>query len=315
MPEIVAIGECLIELFSDGPIGSASSYNKAYAGDTLNVLTMASKLGATTGYVTRVGDDLFTDYLLDAWEAEGLDTSRVKVVPGATGVHFLSILPGGEREFQYYRRDTPATTMVPDDLDSEYIAGAKVLHLSAIPQAISASARATVLRAAQIASEHGVTVSFDTNLRMSLWTIEQARDALHEVLPYVDIIFPGHPEESNALLGLETELEVIDYFLSKGVDAVGVKSGEAGAWVGTEEGTWRVPAVAPRGVVDTAGAGDAFVAGALRCVVRGLSLAEGARWGVVAAGLSVGGRGALASQPTLEEVERYLGTVQAHRVG
>ena len=123
---------------------------------------MASKLGTSTGYITKLGDDPFADYLLDSWRTEGVDTSAVKVVPGFTGVHFLSILPGGEREFVYYREGTAATTLAPDDLDPEYIAAAEVLHVSAVPQAISPSARATVLWAAQVARERSVTVSFDT---------------------------------------------------------------------------------------------------------------------------------------------------------
>ena len=314
MAEIVAIGECLIELFSEEPIGTAPGFHKSYAGDTLDVLTMASKLGTSTGYITKLGDDPFADYLLDSWRTEGVDTSAVKVVPGFTGVHFLSILPGGEREFVYYREGTAATTLAPDDLDPEYIAAAEVIHVSAVPQAISPSARATVLWAAQVARERSVTVSFDTNLRMSLWTIEEAREALQEVLPYVDVIFPGHPEESTSLLGLDTEAEVISYFRSRGVKVVAVKSGEAGAWIGTEEGVWRASAVAPKGVLDTAGAGDAFAAGVLHCLVRGLGPEEGLRWGVVAAGLTVAERGALASQPSREEVEHFLGASHIERV-
>ena len=77
-----------------------------------------------------------------------------------------------------HRKGSAASTIVPEDLDEDYIAGAKVLHVSALPQAVSETSRATVRRAIEIAHDHGVTVSFDTNLRLNLWTIEEARATL-----------------------------------------------------------------------------------------------------------------------------------------
>ena len=172
MPEIVAVGECLIELYSDEPIGTASRFHRAYAGDTCNAALMAARLGSSCGYVTRMGDDPFADYLLAEIRKVGVDTSRVKRVVGFNGVHFISLLPDGDREFVYYRNGSAASTMTPDDLDADYIGSARVLHVSAILQATSPSARRTVLEAAQMARRLGVTVSYDTNLRLTLWSAE-----------------------------------------------------------------------------------------------------------------------------------------------
>ena len=310
MPDIVSLGECMVELFSDEPIGAAPYFHKSFAGDTLNMLFMASTLGTPCGYITRLGEDPFAQYLVDEMRGQGIDSSGVKLVPGFTGVHFVSLLPKGGREFVYYRKGSAASTMTPDDLDVEYIGRAKVLHISAIPQAISASARATVVKAAQIAKERDVTVSYDTNLRPSLWTIEEAREAMHDVLPYVDIVFPSHPEDTGPLIGASSEAEVVQFFKSRGVDTVAVKRGESGAWVATQKETASVSALAPQGVLDTTGAGDAFVGGFLHCIVQGLDAFEAARWGTASAGLKVAGRGAVASQPSREQVESHVGQVQ-----
>ena len=201
MPEIVAIGECMIELFSDEPIGSADTFQRAYAGDTNNVLHMASRLGTSCGYVTRAADDHFGDYLLNAWRDNGIDTSAVRRVAGFTAVHFISLLPGGDREFIYYRKGSAASTMTPDDLDSDYIAQARVLHVGGIIQAVSPSCRETVLSAVQIAGEKGVTVSFDTNLRANMWTPSEAREALDEIVPHVDVLFISYPDETRRAPG------------------------------------------------------------------------------------------------------------------
>ena len=200
MPEIVAIGECMIELFSDEPMGSADTFQRAYAGDTNNVLHMASRLGTSCGYVTRAADDAFGDFLLNAWRDNGIDTSAVRRVPGFTAVHFISLLPGGDREFIYYRKGSAASTMTPDDLDPDYIGAARVLHVGGIIQAVSPSCRATVLSAVQIAGEQGVTVSFDTNLRANMWSPSEAREALDEIVPHVDVLYISYPDETSALL-------------------------------------------------------------------------------------------------------------------
>ena len=99
MLDIVSIGEIMIELYSDQPIGSASFFKKSYAGDTCNAILMAKRLGSSCGYVSLVGEDPFADYLLTDLKNNEIDVSRVKKVQGFNGVHFLSILPDGEREF------------------------------------------------------------------------------------------------------------------------------------------------------------------------------------------------------------------------
>ena len=123
---------------------------------------MASKLGASCGYITRLAEDPFSDYLLREWSAQGIDASASKRVPGFTGVHFVTQLPGGDRDFLYYRTGSAASTMSPDDLDADYIGQARVLHVSGILQAVSESCRETVLEAVRIASARGVMVSYDT---------------------------------------------------------------------------------------------------------------------------------------------------------
>ena len=309
MPEIVAVGECLIELYSDEPIGEASRFHRAYAGDTCNAVLMAARLGSSCGYVTRMGDDPFADYLLAEFREVGLDTSRVRRVDGFNGVHFISLLPDGDREFVYYRNGSAASTMTPDDLDARYIGSASILHVSAILQATSPSARQTVMEAAKMARGLGVTVSYDTNLRLTLWSAEDARATVQETLSYADVVFVSHPSETEAMLGVDSERAAIDLLLDRGVDVAVVKCGADGAWVATPDRRARVDAVAPLGVSDTTGAGDAFAAGVLHGIVRGWGPFEGARWGAASAGLKVGARGAVASQPSREQVEKVVGAV------
>lgn len=302
MPELLSIGECMIELYSDQPLEQAETFQKSLAGDSLNILVSAQRLGTSTGYITRVGSDPFTDYLLNTWKAEGIDTSHAKQVDGFNAVHFVAQLPDGDREFVYYRKGSAPSTMQPSDLDADYIASAKIMHVSGITQAISETSRATALRAAQIANESGVAVSYDPNYRHQLWSTDQAREAMEEIIPYVTYFLPSSPADTLALMDTEDPREMAKHFVDRGVKIVSVTGGEDGVVVATKGETFQMAPITPDEVVDTTGAGDAYNGGFLHGLLNGMSVKQAAVLGSITAGLKIRGRGALTTMPTGEEV-------------
>jgi len=302
MPDIISLGECMVELFSEEPIAQARSFHKACGGDTLNTLVAAARLGASTGFVTRVGDDPFGAFLLESWRGEDIDVSHARLVEGFNGLYFISLLPGGEREFTYYRRGSAASTMTPADLDPVYIGGARVLHVSGISQAISPSCRETVLAAVRLAREQGVRVSYDPNLRRKLWpSLAEARAAVQEVLPFADIVLPSAPEEITELLDVGSAEKGVERLWAAGVGTVAVKLGDKGCLLGYDGRLVAVPAYVPEAVVDATGAGDAFDGAFLHGLVSGLSPEEAAQLAVVCAGLSLRKRGAIGALPHRDE--------------
>lgn len=300
--DVISIGECMIEMFCEGPLATTDTYTRTFAGDTMNMLVAASRLGARTGYVTHVGNDPFQEFLTEAWRSEGIDLRYATPLDRPNGLYFISILSGGEREFTYYRAGSAASFLEPGDIDPDYIAGAKVVYASGITQAISKSSRAAVLEAFRIARDNNITTAFDTNLRLGLWSLEEARDALDEVIPHVDILLPSAPEESESLFGTDDARTVIEQARERGVRMVAVKCGAEGAVLGVDGEIHSVPAYIPETVSDTSGAGDVFNGGLLYGLTHGMSAVESARLGVVMAGLKVRGRGATYSIPSREEV-------------
>ena len=113
MHDIVSIGECCVELSCDGPLSEAKTLYRAYSGDALNVVYMATKLGSSCGYVTRVGDDPFSENFIKEWNNNGIDTSAIPKVSGFTGLAILSILEDGQREIYNYRAGSAASTLTP----------------------------------------------------------------------------------------------------------------------------------------------------------------------------------------------------------
>ena len=309
MPDLISIGECMIELFAEEPIEVADTFTRSLAGDSFNICVAAQRLGTSTGYVTRLGSDPFADYLLGTFQSLGIDTSGVRQVEGFNAVHFVALMPNGDREFVYYRAGSAPSTLEPDDLDADYIGSAKVLHCSGVAQAVSGTARETVLSAAKIAKERGVKVSYDPNYRHQLWSHEDIREAAAELMPYVDYLLLNVPEDSRALLDTEDPYRVIDHFRGMDVPVVAVTRGERGAVIGCEDGTFEIPAYRPDGPIDTTAAGDAFNGGFIHGLLNGMTVPEAGRLGTITAGLKLRGRGALSGMTTWDEVAAVMGEI------
>ena len=311
MPDLISIGECMIELFSEEPIEQADTFTRSLAGDSFNICVAAQRLGTSAGYITRLGDDPFAAYLLNTWNSLGVDTSRIRTVDGFNAVHFVALMPDGNREFVYYRSGSAPTTLEPDDLDPDYIGSAKILHCSGIAQAISGSARATVLKAAQIAKERGLKVSYDPNYRHQLWSPEDLQEAASELLPYVDYFLPNSSDDAPALIGSDDPYRMVEHFRDLGVPVVAVTSGEEGAVIGFEDRVVEIPPYSPGGPIDSTAAGDAFNGAFIHGLLNGMSVPESGRLGTVTAGLKLRQRGAIGGMPTREEAFGVFDTLRA----
>ena len=312
MPDLISIGECMIELFSEEPIEQADTFTRSLAGDSFNICVATQRLGTGAGYITRLGDDPFAAYLLSAWNSLGIDTSQIRTVEGFNAVHFVALLPDGNREFVYYRSGSAPTTLEPDDLDPDYIGSAKILHCSGIAQAISESARATVLKAAQIAKERGLKVSYDPNYRHQLWRPEDMRAAASELLPYVDYFLPNTSDDARALVGTDDPYRMVERFREVGVPVVAVTRGEEGAVIGFEDRVVEIPPYSPGGPIDSTAAGDAFNGAFIHGLLNGMNVPESGRLGTITAGLKLRQRGAIGGMPTREEAFGVFDTLRAH---
>lgn len=321
LPAVIGIGECMVEFYVDprdqpaelaeGGLAGAVLLRKTFGGDVLNTLVMLARLGTPAGFLTKIGDDPFGPFLRQSWLREGIDLAHAPTVPGYNGIYFIATRAGGERDFTYYRSGSAPSTLSPADITPEgagYLNSAKMLYASAISQAISPTARAAVLRAAQVAHEHGTGLAYDTNLRLRLWSLPEARTALEEVLPYMQLALPSAGDETRHLLGTDDPEAVLHWFLERGVPMVAVKCSIEGCLVGERESgqIHHVPAYIAGEAVDTTAAGDSFNAGLLHGLMSGQSLVEAARIGVVVAGLKVLRRGAVSGLCSQAEAQEAL---------
>ncbi|MDQ7820484.1 MAG: sugar kinase [Armatimonadota bacterium] len=307
MPDIVALGEPMAEFAAVdfGALDEVYTFRRGWGGDTSNVVVAAARLGASAGYITRVGDDAFGRSFLRLWAQEGVDASRVVVDREAsTGVYFIARYAGGH-SFTYYRAGSAASRLTPGDLDRDYLRRARVVHTSGITQAISPSARDTAAAAMEIARGAGVRVSYDLNLRPRLAPVPHLRTLVAEALPRADIVFLSE-EDAGHLDDTRPAEAVAEDLCGRGPRLVILKRGAAGCLVITAGGErWAVPSW-PVEVVDATGAGDAFDAGFLVEWLRGVPPPEAARLATAVGALTAAGLGAVAPLPTRAEVERFM---------
>lgn len=300
--EIICIGEAMVELSCDGDVRTAKTLFKSFGGDTLNTAVAAQRLGSKTAYVTRLGQDPIASLLKDTISQEGIDTSLIKTMAGQTGLYICSVDKSGQRSFQYYRKQSPATTLSPDDLNPNMIANAQIVFSSGITLAISDSARQTVKRAFEIARENNVMTALDINYRESLWkNPSQALDAYNDILPLVDVVLPSAPEDTKKLIGFWRPDQVVEYYRIKEVPLVVVKAGDDGCYIGFKKDIAHIPAL-PMQAVDTTGAGDAFNGGFLHGLATSCSLMDCGRLGVTTAGLKIMARGTIDAMPYKDSV-------------
>ena len=302
-PDIVCLGEPLIE-FNRPKEGDGRTWLQGFGGDSQNVAIAAARQGASTGYLTGVGQDWMGDAFLGLWKSEGVDASRVTRHPTApTGVSFVTHSAAGHK-FDYLRKNSAASLMTPDTLAADYIAGARVFHLSAIGQAISDSARATCDAAITVAKKSGVKVSYDTNLRLRLWDLDVARKVIDATIARCDIALPSL-DDSQQLTGLQEPEAIAAYYLGLGAPLVAMKLGSEGSLIATRQRQVRIPPYKVE-AVDATGAGDTFDGAFLTRLLAGDDPETAARYANVAAALSTTGYGAVTPMPHKSDVLSVL---------
>jgi 2-dehydro-3-deoxygluconokinase len=304
--DVVALGEGMLE-FNQTEAGSPN-YLQGFGGDTSNAAIAAARAGARTAYLSRVGRDAFGHALLNLWQQEGVSVEAVEADAHApTGIYFVTHSAGGH-EFSYRREGSAASRMtrgwLSDGPAARVIRNAKILHVSGISLAISSSARATSLAAMKLARECGARVSFDCNLRLKLWPLDEARAGIAAAMALCDIFLPSL-DDVTALAGLDEPDAVIDWGHAAGASAVVLKLGAQGALASDGQRRERIAAHRVP-LVDATGAGDCFGGNLLARMTLGDTLFEAARYANAAAAIAVQGFGAVAPLPRPPQVRALL---------
>ncbi len=305
--KVVCFGELLIDfvaLETGVTVGEASGFKKAPGGAPANVAVAVRRLGVPSAFLGQVGDDPFGHYLADVLASEGVDVSGLRFSDKArTALAFVSLRADGERSFVFYRHPSADMLMEPDSVALEVIDSGDVFHFGSITL-INEPCRSATLRAVEYAGKHGLLISYDPNLRLSLWpSADAAREGMMLGLRYADVVKVSD-EEVEFLAGDKG----IEALWHDGMRLIVVTHGADGCTAYTRDRIEHVPGFRVR-TVDTTGAGDGFVAGLLVGLLtmdfpsdlRGIL-----RFANAVGALTTTQKGAIPALPGRDEVERLL---------
>lgn len=302
---VVTIGEtmAMFRAMSEGPITPTTLFEFGWGGAESNVAVGLSRLGVPTTWVSALGDDVFAQTIRDGLRAEGVTVDASIDDARPTGMMVKIPVRGEDPIVRYFRSGSAASALAFDLRIEAAISRARWIHLSGIFPALSETARETAYAIVDYAVVNGIPYSFDINYRPQLWPKEVARRTLLGLASDAAIVFGG-VAELEMLVGHHTSIEdLLRAVADLGPGEVVAKLGEDGASVFAGDRVVHAPAY-PVDVVDTVGAGDAFVSGYLSQRLHNespeRSLVRGTICGAAACGMPGDWEGA----PALAEVIR-----------
>ncbi len=324
MADILTLGELLIDLTQNGTDENGCGKFTAYPGGApANVAVAAARLGASTGFIGKVGDDSFGKSLTQTLVAEGVDTTGLYTdgsVP--TTLAIVSVDETGERDFSFYRNPGADTQLTSDEALSALAAtcegkaesgNARILHFGSLSMTDSPAREATTAAAAY-AKDHGMLISYDPNYRDALWDSEErAVEMMKSLLPLADILKVSD-EEMVMLTGTDDFDKGSSILAEYGSKLVMVTLGAHGVYARFKGCGETVPGFSVE-VADTNGAGDTFLGAMLaQLSEEGSDALDKLDWGDLrvmityankAASLTCSRHGAIPAMPKVSELSDW----------
>ncbi|CAL9099684.1 unnamed protein product [Musa acuminata var. zebrina] len=310
---IVCFGEMLIDFVptvSGLSLAEAPAFKKAPGGAPANVAVGIARLGGSSAFIGKVGDDEFGYLLANILKENNVNSQGMRFDPGArTALAFVTLRSDGEREFMFYRNPSADMLLEVAELDLDIIMKAKIFHYGSI-SLITEPCKSAHIAAAKAAKEAGVLLSYDPNLRLPLWpSAESARDGILSIWDTADIIKISEEEISFLTKGEDPyDDAVVRKLFHPNLKLLLVTEGPNGCRYYSKDFSGRVSGLKVE-QVDTTGAGDAFVAGILSQLASDISLLQDEQWlrealkfANACGALTVMERGAIPALPTREAV-------------
>lgn len=326
--DVICLGRAAVDLYGEqigGRLEDMQSFAKYLGGSSGNLAVGLARLGARVSMLTRVGNEQMGRFVRESLAAAGVDVGHVRTDPDRlTGLVLLGIAGRDRYPHIFFRERCADMGLVAADVDEDYIASARMLAITGTHLSTPSTAEA-VMTAARIARRHGTSVVLDIDYRPVLWGLGPAGDgenryvasravtaAMAALLPYCDLIV-GTEEELRIAGGDADTARAVEALRAAVSATIVIKRGAAGCTVLPLGEAPIECAGFPVEVLNTLGAGDAFLSGFLSGVLESSSWERSATLGNAAGALVVSRHGCSPALPTRVEIEAYLSRAKAVR--
>lgn len=327
MKKLLAIGEALIDFIPEQTnvgIKDVEGFSPIVGGAPANVCGAFVKLGGKAQMITQLGADPFGDKILEEFEHNGIGREYVQQTDKAnTALAFVALQSDGNREFSFYRKPSADMLLEPSQICSEWFADAAILHFCSVSLGDFPMKEAH-RQAIHYAGKQGMLISFDPNLRRPLWNDDAALyERVWEFIPESHILKISD-EELEFLTGTDQIEGALKQLFIGNVEMIVYTKGAGGAECYTKRARAKVEGRKVK-ALDTTGAGDGFIGAFLYQLyvhnVKAGNMDEVSSQEMEVyldfanrfSALSVQKKGAIASYPTMVEMEGNPGLLEKER--
>lgn len=313
--DVIALGELLIDFTENGSSEQGNTTFEANPGGApCNVLAMLNRLGDSTAFIGKVGNDFFGKKLEDTINELGINTDGlVKDDNFCTTLAFVHNKEDGEREFSFFRNPGADMMLSVEDVNINLIKNSNIFHFGTLSMTSEVARNATIL-ALETAKENNCIISFDPNIRENLWhNMNTAKEQVYTGLSYCNIL----KISDNEIQWLTDEADysdgVMKIYNAHNIDLILVTMGKEGSRAYYKGDMIEADTFIHENTVETTGAGDTFLGCVLHFILQyGLvkltetKLREMLIFANAAASIITLRKGALRVMPTVEEINKLI---------
>lgn len=312
--DIIPIGRVAIDF---NPIDyfktlvESDSFKKYVGGSPANIAVGLARLGKKSGFLGKVSDDRFGDYVTEFFDKENIDISHItRVKNGAKlGLTFTEILSPTESSILMYREGAADLFLSPEDVDEEYIKSAKFILISGTALCQSPS-REACLKALALAKKCDTKVIFDIDYRPYNWVSKDEIAIYYSFVAHSSDLIMGSREEFDLTESLiergRDDKASAKYWISKGNKIVIIKHGKLGSTAYTADGNNYSIKPFPVTALKSFGGGDGYGSAFIYGILEDLNIMDCLELGSASASMLVSAHGCSAFMPSVNEVKAFI---------
>lgn len=297
-------------------LAESDTFKKYLGGSPANIAVGLARLNKKVGFIGKVSDDRFGDYVTSFFKSEGIDTSNIFRAKNGEklGLTFTEILSPEESSILMYREGVADLMLHPDEIDEEYISKAKMIVVSGTALSCSPT-REAALKALYLAKKRKTKVLFDIDYRPYSWKNNDEIALYYSIVAEKSDIVMGSREEFDLMEAItekgRTDRQSADYWLEKGNRIVVIKHGKKGSTAYTSDGKAYNIKPFPVQALKSFGGGDGYGSAFIFGLLEDYQIMDCLELGSASASMLVKAHGCSLFMPTLEEIKEFIADSKA----